>query len=121
VEGVSSTRREVTVPWALTVWVEAPRELRLERALARDGEAMRGQWLDHWMPSEDAYVARDHPQQRVDLLVSGVIEAVTIESAGRRRLARLGERVIGTWDGPGTAPLVEPPYRGHGIEQALIH
>jgi len=71
VEGVSSTRREVHAPWALTVWVEASREVRLARALERDGEAMLARWLQQWMPSEDAYVARERPQQRVDLLVSG--------------------------------------------------
>jgi uridine kinase len=71
VEGVSSTRREVRAPWALTVWVEASREVRLARALERDGAAMMPRWLEQWMPSEDAYVAREHPQQRVDLVVSG--------------------------------------------------
>ena len=37
VEGVSSTRREVTAPWDLTIWVEAPEDVRLARALERDG------------------------------------------------------------------------------------
>jgi uridine kinase len=71
VEGVSSTRSELEVPWALRVWVEAPRELRLRRALARDGAALLGQWRDVWMPSEEAYVARDNPVQRADLIVNG--------------------------------------------------
>lgn len=71
VEGVSSTRREVRAPWALRVWVEASREVRLARALERDGAAMVPRWLEQWMPSEDAYVARERPQQRADLVVSG--------------------------------------------------
>jgi uridine kinase len=71
VEGVSSTRREVRVLWDLTVWVDAPREVRLARAIERDGEAMLPRWLDDWMPSEDAYIARERPQERVDLIVSG--------------------------------------------------
>lgn len=71
VEGVSSTRREVRAPWALRVWVEASREVRLARALERDGAAMMPRWLEQWMPSEDAYVARERPQQRADLVVSG--------------------------------------------------
>jgi uridine kinase len=71
VEGVSSTRREVRAPWALTVWVEASRQTRLRRARERDGEALLPRWLQDWMPSEDAYVAREHPQDRVDLVVSG--------------------------------------------------
>jgi uridine kinase len=71
VEGVSSTRREVEVPWDLTVWVEAPRAVRLARARERDGAALLPRWLQDWMPSEDAYVARERPAERVDLVVDG--------------------------------------------------
>lgn len=71
VEGVSSTRREVAVPWDLTIWVDAPREVRLARARERDGAAMLARWLEDWMPSEEAYVARERPAERVDLVVSG--------------------------------------------------
>ena len=69
VEGVSSTRREAAVPWDLTVWVDAPPELRRQRALARDGAAMWPVWRDRWMPTEQAYGARERPQDRVDLVV----------------------------------------------------
>lgn len=71
VEGVSSTRSEVGAPWALTIWVQAPRSQRLQRAIARDGESMRPQWEQVWMPSEQAYAEREAPQERVDLIVSG--------------------------------------------------
>lgn len=71
IEGVSSTRSELEAPWAVQIWVDAPREIRLQRALERDGEAMLPHWLDVWMPSEEAYVERERPQQRVDLVVSG--------------------------------------------------
>lgn len=71
VEGVSCTRSEVPAPWALQIWVDAPREVRLARAVERDGEQMLSHWLDVWIPSEDAYIARERPQERVDLLVSG--------------------------------------------------
>ncbi|HEU5007208.1 MAG TPA: hypothetical protein VFT67_09560 [Jatrophihabitantaceae bacterium] len=71
VEGVSSTRHEVRVPWTLTIWVEASREVRLARAHERDGEAMLSRWLEDWMPSEEAYIARERPQDRADLIVPG--------------------------------------------------
>ncbi|MEO8887695.1 MAG: GNAT family N-acetyltransferase [Jatrophihabitantaceae bacterium] len=71
VEGVSSTRVEVGAPWALTIWVRTPRELRLARAIERDGEGMRWNWEQVWMPSENAYAARERPQERVDLIVDG--------------------------------------------------
>jgi uridine kinase len=70
-EGVSSTRPETGVPWALTVWVEAPRDVRLQRALDRDGPALMPRWLDEWMPSEDAWAARAHPFGWIDLVIPG--------------------------------------------------
>jgi uridine kinase len=71
IEGVSSTRREVGAPWACQIWVDAPREIRLERAVERDGDAMLSHWTDVWLPSEEAYIERERPEERVDLLVLG--------------------------------------------------
>ena len=71
VEGVSATTSVVGVPWTVQVWVSTPRETRLQRALERDGPDLMPRWLQDWMPSEEAYIAREHPQQRVDLVVAG--------------------------------------------------
>ena len=70
-EGVSATDVRLGVPWDFTCWVEAPREVRLRRAVARDGGALLATWLEEWMPSEEAYVAAQRPQDRVDLIVDG--------------------------------------------------
>jgi uridine kinase len=71
IEGVSSTRPETGVPWALTVWVDTPREVRLERALERDGPDQLPRWLDDWMPSEDAWAERAQPLDWIDLVIPG--------------------------------------------------
>lgn len=71
VEGVSATRREVDAPWALTVWVDAPREVRLARIRERDGGRMLATWLERWLPEEEAWAARANPLERVDLIVDG--------------------------------------------------
>jgi uridine kinase len=71
VEGVSSTRAETGVSWQLTVWVDAPEEVRLRRALERDGPELLARWHADWIPSEKAYARRENPQQRVDLIVPG--------------------------------------------------
>lgn len=70
-EGVSATRREIEAPWDLTVWVDAPEDVRLARALQRDGPAAMATWRTVWIPEENAYIARERPQERVDLIVSG--------------------------------------------------
>ncbi len=76
VEGVSSIRRELAAPWALTIWVDAPPDERLRRAVERDGPQLLQTWRELWIPSEQAYVAREDPLARVDLIVPGVVGAV---------------------------------------------
>lgn len=72
IEGVSSTDTRLGVDWDVTVWVEAPLDTRLARALERDGAAMMPTWLHEWIPSEDAYVAAQRPDLRADLVVNGL-------------------------------------------------
>jgi len=69
-EGVSSTRRELDVPWDLTIWVEAPKEERLRRGIGRDGEHMRQQWEEVWEVEEDAYVQTQHPERHADVVIN---------------------------------------------------
>ncbi len=71
VEGVSSTRTGLGHCWDLTIWVDTPRSVRLARGIRRDGEAMQSQWIDVWMPEEDAYIAAQQPAERADLVVNG--------------------------------------------------
>jgi uridine kinase len=73
VEGVCALHRLFRDDYALRVWVEAPRELRLARGIARDGEAARATWEEIWMPMEDRYVERDDPVAAADLIVDGTV------------------------------------------------
>lgn len=72
VEGVSSTRAEVGIAWDVQIWVDAPLEVRLARAVERDGPGKLSRWVNDWMPSEERYATRENPQQRVDFIVSGI-------------------------------------------------
>ena len=71
IEGVCALHALFRTAYDLRVWVDAPRELRLERAIARDGEGARRIWEQQWMPSEDRYVERDDPISAADLIVAG--------------------------------------------------
>jgi uridine kinase len=73
VEGVSASRIEWAHLLSFVIWVAAPRELRLRRGLDRDGEGALPQW-ENWMADEDAYVARDRPDTRADVVVDGSSE-----------------------------------------------
>jgi hypothetical protein len=71
VEGVSCGRAAVTGLASVLVWVELPdRRRRLDRAVARDGEASRVP-LTAWQHAEDAFFAHDAVRQRADFRVSG--------------------------------------------------
>jgi uridine kinase len=70
IEGVGATRAAWRDRLALRVWVDAPREVRLRRGLARDGAHMREFW-QWWMAQEDGYVASEQPLGHADLVVDG--------------------------------------------------
>jgi uridine kinase len=69
-EGVSSARAAVRDRLSYSVWVDAPRAIRLSRGLARDGEEAKPLW-DQWMSVEDAHFAADRTLEHADLVVDG--------------------------------------------------
>ncbi len=71
VEGVCALHRMFRDDYDVRVWVEAPYETRLERGVARDGEAARATWVERWMPMEDRYVERDDPIACAHVIVDG--------------------------------------------------
>jgi hypothetical protein len=73
VEGVGSGARAVKELLSLLVWIEAPRPLRYERAMARDGAGYRPHWR-RWEAQELTYFATDAPRDRAGLHVDGAVE-----------------------------------------------
>jgi uridine kinase len=70
VEGVSSGARACAPYLSLLVWVEAPRDLRFARGMARDGEGYRPHW-ERWARQEDAHFAREDTRARAAVILSG--------------------------------------------------
>jgi len=69
IEGVCALHRRLRDAYAVRVWVDAPADVRLARAVARDGEAARADWVERWIPSEDRYVERDDPISCAHLVI----------------------------------------------------
>jgi cytidylate kinase len=90
VEGVCALHTQFRDDYDLRVWVDAPRELRLARALEREGEDARAVWETRWMPAEDRYIERDDPISAAQLLVDGsdVSGSASTPSRGRGRGSR---------------------------------
>jgi uridine kinase len=70
VEGVSAIDERLRVAWDVTLWVEAPEELRRRRIMARDNPPLLDRWQLDWWPSEQAYARSQRPQERVDAIVA---------------------------------------------------
>jgi uridine kinase len=68
-EGCGSGARDYDPFTTLLVWVEAGRDERIRRGIARDGEQVLDHWLA-WMDSEQAHFARHATRDRADLRVS---------------------------------------------------
>ncbi|MCU7722983.1 AAA family ATPase [Actinoplanes sp. KI2] len=88
-EGVSAARREIRPELSLAVFVTAPADLRLRRAVARDGDdsvAFRA-YLERWRAAENRHFAEDETAEAADLIVDG---AATTDDD---RFTRLHERL----------------------------
>jgi uridine kinase len=70
VEGVTASRRAFRPYLAYSIWVEADRDVRLQRGIDRDGEEARAQW-EQWMAEEDHYIATEHPADHADAVLRG--------------------------------------------------
>ena len=71
VEGVYAIRKELAAFYDYKIWFDCPRDLRLVRALKRDGEQSRHIWENDWMPAEDLYIKTQEPFNYADLIVDG--------------------------------------------------
>jgi uridine kinase len=61
--------------WDLKIWVETPRDICLERGLARDNDIGMDRalvaWRDVWQPREDVYIHGVNPLKAADIVIDG--------------------------------------------------
>jgi uridine kinase len=70
VEGCGTLSRENARLADLRIWLDAPTDVRKERALARDSGGFDAHW-DQWQRDYDEFAAREHPQSSADVLIDG--------------------------------------------------
>jgi uridine kinase len=64
------------VRWDLTVWVDTPPDVCLQRGMARDGSVELGErarlaWETVWQQREAAYIQKTRPLDNVDIVIDG--------------------------------------------------
>lgn len=69
IEGCASSVGTAGEYAAVRVWVEAPREERMRRGLARDGEAYRPHW-ERWAAQEAELFARDGTREKAHVIIT---------------------------------------------------
>ncbi len=80
IEGVSVTRNELSDYYDLRVWFSCPRDIRISRLLRR-GDTSAAE-IEHWMPSEDDYIAFRSPEGTAHLIVDSTAEMTTLDGNG---------------------------------------
>jgi uridine kinase len=68
-DGVFLHRPELDGCWDLTVFVAVELAVAVERAIARDGEAMRGRYRSRYVPAQRGYLAEERPEERADVVL----------------------------------------------------
>ena len=71
VEGNYSRRDDLRDFYGFRIWVGAPRDVRLERGVARGGDDTRERWLTEWMPEEERYFVAQEPWRFADIVIDG--------------------------------------------------
>lgn len=70
-EGGYTTQKAFADMYDFKIWIEAGEDLRLQKALVRDGEHMRFLWEEDWLPVERNYIRIQNPAARADLIIYG--------------------------------------------------
>lgn len=76
VDGVFLLRSEIDPLWDYRIFVQVAFEVALQRAMERDqalfgdAEAVRTRYLQRYIPGQQLYLQRDHPQEHADVIVN---------------------------------------------------
>ena len=70
-EGIYCLQDRFLPHYDLAVWVDAPRDIRMQRVLKRDPE-WKHPWWNLWMDQDDRYVAAEKPHEKAHLIYSGL-------------------------------------------------
>ncbi|MEK7571824.1 MAG: hypothetical protein AAB553_06130 [Patescibacteria group bacterium] len=65
---------EMNLDWDMKIWVETPKEICLERGIAREHmpkDRVLAAWKEVWQPKEDEYIRDSKPIEQADIIIDG--------------------------------------------------
>ena len=83
VVGVYALQKRFQKYYDFTIWVDAPREVRIERMIKREGEDVAKEWEEKWLPREERYLKLERPDKTATFVL-------TSEDQIPRQLLELG-------------------------------
>jgi uridine kinase len=69
VVGVYALQKRFRKYYDLTIWVDAPRHVRIQRMIKREGEAVAKEWQEKWLPREERYLEVERPDKQATTIV----------------------------------------------------
>ncbi len=76
VEGVTSMGIDLVDFFDLSIWIDTPADICLDRGILCDGEKARETWEKYWIPAEEKYLALETPQERADVTITGQVDGL---------------------------------------------
>ena len=80
IDGVTSTRRELSGHYDLRIWLSCSHDIRVSRLLGR-GDFSAAE-LKSWLPSEDRYIASHDPEARAHLVIDTTANIPSEDGSG---------------------------------------
>ena len=121
IEGVGALNDQAASFIDVGIWLDAPEDLRRERALARDGQTYTPFWST-WADQENDYLAANSPEHHADLVIntatlanplSALIEASRFLPAGSKPLGLIGSQA-------NSVPTLRQSYQAPADAAALF-
>ncbi|MHC4933315.1 MAG: uridine kinase family protein [Planctomycetota bacterium] len=72
VDGITAIRAELSDYYDLRIWFSCPRDVRVSRMLRRGDTSAAD--IEHWMPSEDRYIASHAPEKAAHVVVDAAAQ-----------------------------------------------
>ena len=81
VVGVYTLQKRFRKYYDFTIWVDAPRDVRIKRMIEREGEAVAREWQQKWLPREERYLEVERPDKQASVVLDNMSAGAKMEQS----------------------------------------